>query len=242
MATNSAALPWLQAWGADAQRQLGLDPDALAAGNVVLKQQAIQDVTPLLTADRVSTDLLPFTPIETLIAQAASLLDRVLVDNASYRQLAVDRFRAYLEVKEFVELDLIQDKEIADGSFRLNYYETSLQSDSDKAALAARAAAQTNLVTNQGRQAALAGWVAYNELIPSLNVPTLHVDETDSGYAPRTADGRRGVAYDIGQGFAIEQTNYTFTQRIKESQAEIDAASARSPWLDKKHLYPAFPG
>jgi hypothetical protein len=194
-----------------------------------------------------ATDQPAFRPqfVEPLLQQASGLVDRVLAEDATYRQLRIDQLNLRLDLDELERLQAINDDEVEKGLFHVPFWEASASLESDKALKKA----QTDLVafvkSNAERQAQLAGWATENAQQPlatgwegKLSQHTLRLFNGYSAPADQVPSGAVGTAGNIIGGIiSHEASSYALSYTQAQLAAQQGPVDARAIPLEKRVAY-----
>ena len=181
--------------------------------------------------------------VEPLLQQAASLVERVLSEDPTYRQLKVDQTNLSLDLNEFQTLQAINDDEVAAGLFQLGLWEASSASASDVAVKQA----QTGLISwIQGReedQKRLAAWSTENAQQPLAtgweNKLSKHTLKLFGGWTPpQIPSGTSATDGNIiGGNLSYQLAAYSLDYGQQQIGAQVAPIDARAEFVNKRLVY-----
>jgi len=183
--------------------------------------------------------------VEPLLQQASSLVDRVLAEDNSYRQMLVDQTNLRLDLEELERLQTINDDEVTAGLFQVPFWEGNATLQSDKA-LAQAQTTLTNFVnSNADQQAKFSAWAAENSQQPlatgwesKLSKHSLRLYggfTAPAGDVPSGATGTDGNI--LGGIISHNLANYSFNYTQQQLASQQAPVNARLDWLQKRVTY-----
>jgi hypothetical protein len=104
--------------------------------------------------------------VEPLLQQASGLVDRVLGEDTTYRQLRIDQLNLRLDLQELETLQDINDDEVAAGLFQVPYWEANTALESDKALKKAQTDLANWIQLKSAQQTKLSAWSTENAQQP----------------------------------------------------------------------------
>jgi hypothetical protein len=197
------------------------------------------------SSDRNSESRLCARFVEPLLQQASGLVDRVLAEDPTYRQLQIDQLNLRLDLQELEALQDINDDEVAAGLFQVPYWDASATLESDKAAKKAQTDLTSWIKQNSDPQRKLAAWSTENAQQPlatgwesklSQHSLRLYGGYTiDSSLVPAGAKATDGNI--IGGVLSSQLADYNFSYQQQQLTAQSAAIDARNVPLSKRVDY-----